>query len=71
MVHAGTGKGDIDLPVLLMQLVSSCFSLSLSHTHTHTYTPHTCAHQHRGVLAEQFSKMLYDPMPVIWFKPGL
>ena len=62
MVHAGTGKGDIDLPVLLMQLVSSCFSLSLSHTHTH---------QHRGVLAEQFSKMLYDPMPVIWFKPGL
>ena len=58
MVHAGTGKGDNDLPVLLMQLVSSCFSLS----HTH---------QHRGVLAEQFSKMLYDPMPVIWFKPGL
>ena len=24
----------------------------------------------RGSLAEQYPKILYDPMPVIWFKPG-
>jgi len=56
------------------QVMSSCSELSdgnasLYFLYLPLHTCHACVFSISGILEEQHHRILYNPMPIIWFKP--